>query len=206
MLTGFCWKSRSAAPQLWTRWSSAPSGFRAEFGSVVNALTFAVELQQAMEERNAVQGENLCVRYHAGINLWDMVVSENDVVGDGVNVAVRLHGLAKPGGIRISETVHQHVHRQLPLVYEEAGSHQLKESPGLIATYRVTAARDSPRRLATGAFQPSLAVLPFANLSGDPEQNYFSDGFTEGISATLSKISTFFFVSRGLDSITRVVS
>lgn len=182
------------------------SGFLAEFGSVVNAVTFAVDLQQAMEERNAARGEHLGVRYRIGINLWDMVVSENDVVGDGVNVAVRLHGLAEPGGIRISETVHQHVHRQLPLVYEEAGSHQLKESPGLIATYRVRAQRYDQRRLATGAFQSSIAVLPFANLSGDPEQNYFSDGFTEGVSARLSKISALFVVYRGLDFITRGAS
>lgn len=165
------------------------SGFLAEFGSVVNAVTFAVDLQQAMEECNSGKEEDHSVRYRIGINLWDMLVSGNDVVGDGVNVAVRLHDLAEPGGIRISETVHQHVHRQLPLVYEDAGRHQLKESPGLIPTYRVTAERENAHRHAAGSFRASLAVLPFANLSGDPELNYFSDGFTEGISATLSKIS-----------------
>lgn len=182
-------------------------GFEVEFGSVVNAVQFAVDLQQSVDRRNAELSEEHRQRFRIGINLWDMFVEGNDVFGDGVNVANRLQSVAEPGSIMITETVHEHVHRHLPLIFEDAGSRQLKDAPGLIPTFRVTSRRLAESvHSAAQAVQASVAVLPFVNVSEDPEQDYLSDGLTEGIAARLSRISALFVVSRNLGFTVKSIS
>jgi len=173
-------------------------GFLAEFGSVVNAVSFAAEMQQASEARNANIPEDRRMSFRIGINLSDVIIDQNDVFGEGVNVASRLQAIAEPGSIFLSDSVYQHVHRQLQLSFEDAGKRQLKDTSGLTQTWRVAtgASGGQPRRRGSDAHQASIAVLPFVNMSGDPEQDYFSDGITEDIITDLSKISALFVVSR----------
>lgn len=172
-------------------------GFLAEFTSVVNAVTFATEMQQASEARNANLPEDRRMSFRIGINLSDVIIDQNDVFGEGVNVASRLQAIAEPGSIFISESVHQHVHRQIPLAFEDAGKRQLKDTSGLTQAWRVLAGtQGAGRRRGGDGHQASVAVLPFVNMSGDPEQDYFSDGITEDIITDLSKISALFVISR----------
>jgi len=174
-------------------------GFLAEFASVVNAVHFAIDLQNATDSRNETLTEDQRMRFRIGINLSDVIADANDVYGDGVNVAARLESLAEPGGICISETVYQHVRRQMTYSFEDIGNRKLKNISGDVHVYRVTMAHTTSsavRRKVRGSHQASIVVLPFTNMSGDPEQNYFSDGVTEDIITDLSKISSLFVVAR----------
>ena len=171
-------------------------GFLAEFGSPVNAVTFAVDMQQASEARNANLPEDRRMSFRIGINLSEVIVEQNDVFGEGVNVASRLQAIAEPGSIFISESVYQQVQHQLALNFENAGKRQLKDTSGLTQAWRTGADTATARRRGHDSHQASVAVLPFINMSGDPEQDYFSDGITEDIITDLSKISALFVVSR----------
>jgi adenylate cyclase len=172
-------------------------GFLAEFPSVVNAVACAATIQRRMRERNLGVPADRRIEFRMGINLGDVIVEAEDIYGDGVNVAARLEGLAKPGGIAVSRAVKENVGNRLDLVFEDLGEQSLKNIDRPVRVYSVTL--DSPpARRANGAQieKPSIAVLPFDNMSGDPEQEYFSDGITEDIITDLSKISGLFVVAR----------
>jgi adenylate cyclase len=134
-----------------------------------------------------------------GINLGDVIVEGDDLYGDGVNLAARLETLAEPGGICISETAHQHVINRLPLAYHDMGAQTVKNFVKPVRAYRVAEAGTAPepdtRRIAPGE-KPSIVVLPFANMSGDPEQEFFADGLTEDIITELSRFHGLFVISR----------
>jgi adenylate cyclase len=176
-----------------------------EFGSVVDAVASAAEIQQAMVAAEPNIPEDRRVRFRIGINLGDIMIDDDDIYGDGVNVAARLQLLAPPGGIAVSATVREHVGSKLAIAFEDIGEHAVKniERPVRVYCARLhdTAAAPAKRAPegnghARAGERPSVAVLPFLNMSGDPEQEYFSDGISEDIITDLSKISGLFVVAR----------
>lgn len=171
--------------------------FLAEFVSVVNAVSFATEVQKSFAASNANHSGDHQVSFRIGVDLWDTIVGQKDIFDECVRVAVQLQALAEPGSILVSETVYQHAHRHLPLRFRDAGKHRLTEISGAISAYRVEiSASPQTENLRGEHFQSSIAVLPFVNLSSDPEQDYLSDGIADDITATLSAISALFVISR----------
>ena len=148
-------------------------GFLVEFASVVDAVRCAIAMQQAMPERNtSIEADNR-IELRIGINLGDVIVEDGDIFGDGVNVAARLEGLAEPRAVCVSNTVYEHVRDRLPYAFEDMGEQHIKNIARPVRVYRVrpetaTAATPSGAALALPD-KPSIAVLPFANMSGDPE-------------------------------------
>ena len=177
-------------------------GMLIEFPSVVNAVECATEIQREMPVRNASVMEDRRIEFRIGINLGDVIVDDDDIFGDGVNVAARLESVAKPGGIAVSQSVRDNVGNRLDLVFEDIGDQQLKNIEFPVRVYNVLLG-DAPSRSQNAALavvadadKPSIAVLPFNNMSGDPEQEYFSDGISEDIITDLSKVSGLFVVGR----------
>lgn len=177
-------------------------GMLVEFPSVVSAVACAAELQSGMQDRNEHVPRDRRIEFRIGINLGDVIVEGDDIFGDGVNVAARLEGIAEPNGIAISHSVRDHVGNRLDLAFEDMGEQSLKNIERPVRVYRVSlnAAHVSRRgdagRQAEHLEKPAIAVLPFNNMSGDPEQEYFSDGITEDIITDLSKVSGLFVVAR----------
>src|SRR5207248_5608733 len=178
-------------------------GMLVEFPSVVNAVACAADVQRGMRDRNAGVPQERRIEFRIGVNLGDVIVEGKDIFGDGVNVAARLESIAKPGGITISGSVRDHVGNRLDLAFEDMGEQTLKNIERPIRVYSVSL--NSPGTLNTEGTasagqeqleRPSIAVLPFNNMSGDPEQEYFSDGITEDIITDLSKVSGLFVVAR----------
>jgi TolB-like protein/class 3 adenylate cyclase/cytochrome c-type biogenesis protein CcmH/NrfG len=225
---------------------STGDGVLVEFPSVVDALCCAVTIQLAMPEREAASPEENRIAYRIGINLGDIIIEDDDIYGDGVNVAARLEALAEPGGICVSRTVVDHVRGKVTSDFEDLGEQQVKNIPEPVHVFRVLMQPEAARKSASEsrrmawwrspaagmvgvvavlaiaavgimvwrpwapdvepasvermAFalpdKPSLAVLPFDNMSGDPEQEYFADGMTEDLITDLSKISGLFVIAR----------
>jgi TolB-like protein/class 3 adenylate cyclase len=177
-------------------------GVLVEFGSVVDAVRCAVAVQQAMPERNTDLAADDRIELRIGINLGDVIVEGDDLYGDGVNIAARIEALADAGGVFISNTVHDHVRDRLPFVFEDLGEQQVKNIARPVRVYRVrdVATAKSPSAPAPSVLplpdKPSIAVLPFANMSGDPEQEYFADGMVEEIITALSRIRWLFVIAR----------
>jgi TolB-like protein len=175
-------------------------GLLIEFGSVVDALRCAAEMQASMAESNAALPPDRRVEFRIGINVGDIVVEDGDIFGDGVNVAARLEGLAEPGGICISARVQEDAAGKLDLAFEDMGEQSLKNITRPVRAYRVVAAAGAASTRAPPALplpdKPSIAVLPFANMSGDPEQEYFADGMVEEIITALSRIRWLFVIAR----------
>ena len=219
-------------------------GLLVEFGSVVDAVQCAISVQRAMVDREADVPEDRRIRYRIGVNLGDIVIEDDDIFGDGVNIAARLEGLAEPGGICISGTAYDQLKQKVDVGYEFLGEQQVKNIAGPVPVYRVLldpaeagkvivakrsaptwwrwaagsagvllvlvvaglvwwqpwVARVEPASEAKMAFplpdKPSIAVLPFNNLSSDPEQDFLVDGLTENIISALSKVSEMFVIAR----------
>ncbi len=176
-------------------------GLLAEFPSVVEAVECGVEIQRAMVGRNTDVAPDRRIEFRVGINLGDVIVEDDDLYGDGVNVAARLEGLAEPGGITVSGTVHEHVGNRLDLPFEDLGEHKVKNIAKPVRIYRVRwSAGESTTAAPTAAAatddRPAVAVLPFTNMSGDPEQEYFSDGLTEDIITALAHWRSFPVIAR----------
>ena len=170
-----------------------------EFTSVVDAVSFAVEVQQAIAARNDGVADDRQITYRIGINIGDIIVDGDDIYGDGVNIAARLEGLAAPGGICISAKVHEEVRTKLPVAFEDMGLKTVKNIPAPIHVYGVAdGGRPTAHDASTPALpgKPSVAVLPFTNMSGDPEQEDFSDGITEDIITELSRFRSLFVIAR----------
>jgi adenylate cyclase len=170
-------------------------GVLVEFASAVNAVECAVELQKRMAAANDEVSEQRRIVLRIGINLGDVIVEGGDIYGDGVNVAARLQEIAEPGGICVSASVRDQVRTKVALGFDDLGECQLKNIAAPVPVYRVGSSffAAAPPSLPD---KPSIAVLPFGNLSGDPEQQYFSDGITEDIITELSRFHSLFVISR----------
>jgi adenylate cyclase len=173
-------------------------GALVEFGSVVAAVNCAMAIQEATTRAEAEYADAKCIRYRIGINLGEVIVEGDDIYGDGVNVAARLQALAPVGGVTVSLTVRDQVAGKTSCTFEDLGEHTVKNIGRPIRVFAVHPAgnnehrepgTEAPRRL-------SICVLPFANMSGDPEQEYFSDGITEDIITDLSKVSALWITAR----------
>jgi adenylate cyclase len=163
-------------------------GLLAEFTSVVDAVRCAVETQRAMVDRESEVPEDRRIRFRIGVNLGDVIAEADDIFGDGVNIAARLEALAEPGGICLSRVVRDQVRDRLDYNFEDMGEQQVKNIARPVRAYRVgdRAARiEQPVPVTPPPLslpdKPSIAVLPFQNMSGDPEQEYFADGMVEEI-------------------------
>src|SRR6202521_348622 len=174
-------------------------GLLVEFSSVVDALRCATQIQRGMAEGNSAVPADGQIEFRIGIHQGDVVVEDGDIFGDGVNVAARLEGLAEPGGICVSARVQEDTAGKLALVFEDMGEQELKNIARPLRVYRIqTGAPASESRQAPLSLpdKPSIAVLPFANMSGDPEQEYFADGMVEEIITALSRIRWLFVIAR----------
>ena len=180
---------------------TAGDGILAEFSSVVSAAECAVAIQRTMEERNAGVEEARRMRFRIGINQGDVVFDEARVYGDGVNVAARLENLAEPGGICISRRVYEDINGKIKLAFVDLGEQQLKNIAQPVRVYRASVERLPVAQVTKKPTlvlpeKPSIAVLPFENMSGNPEQEYFVDGLVEDITTSLCCIPSLFVIAR----------
>jgi adenylate cyclase len=182
-------------------------GVLAEFASVVDAVRCAGEIQHAMADRDLDLAEEQRLRFRIGVNLGDVIVDGGDIYGDGVNIAVRLEGLAAPGTICVSGTVRDHIGGRLPYAFEDLGEQSVKNIARPVRVYAVcpegmaglpTASVSSAVSSSPPVAAPrlSIVVLPFTNLSNDPEQQYFADGLAEDLTTDLSRLANLFVISR----------
>jgi len=182
-------------------------GLLVEFASAVDAARCAAEIQRGMAGQNADAAESNRFEFRIGIHLGDIIIADNDIFGDGVNIAVRLEGIAEPGGICISDDAHRQVRGKVDIPFDDMGSQTLKNIAEPMRVWRMRisgeAASASPQSGFFGPLQsrpfpdkPSIAVLPFQNMSGDPEQEYFADGIAEDVLTTLSKIQELLVIAR----------
>jgi adenylate cyclase len=176
-------------------------GLLVEFASVVDAVRCAVEVQREMAARNAAVPVARRIEFRMGVNVGDIIIEDGDIFGDGVNIAARLEALAEPGGICISAAAHEQVRDRLDIAFDDLGERQVKNITRPVRTYRIALDATSRAALPAGAplplpDKPSIAVLPFQNMSGDPEQEYFVDGMVEDIITGLSRIKWLFVIAR----------
>jgi adenylate cyclase len=177
-------------------------GVLVEFASAVDAVTCAIEIQRQLRERDASGSEDYAIRFRIGINVGDIIIEGDDILGDGVNIAARIEGIAEPGGICLSNAAYDQVRDKLKEKFVDQGEQALKNIARPVRVYRVDLASTTPsapepqRPKPAQPDKPSIAVLAFDNMSGDPDQEYFSDGITEDIITSLSKNRGIFVIAR----------
>src|SRR5216684_5942593 len=181
-------------------------GALVEFASVVDAVRCADEIQRGMAEQNIDVPLAKRIEFRIGIHIGDIIIADDDIFGDGVNIAVRLEGIAEPGGISISDDAHRQVRGKVDLAFEDIGEQSLRNIAEPMRVWRVPNGRAAPtvaNRLPVDDAEPlalpdkpSIAVLPFHNMSGDPDQEYFADGMVEDIITALSRFHNLFVVAR----------
>jgi len=186
--------------------NTAGDSVLAEFGSAVDAIECAVEAQTAFDEANSSVAPDRRINFRIGVHIGEVMVRAGDLFGDGVNIAARLQSIAKPGGVCISSATYDQVRKVLPMTFVDLGVQQVKNIQDPIRAYQVGATSEtreaSPARFVEAEGppplpdKPSVAVLPFENMSGDPEQEYFADGMVEEIITALSRFKWLFVIAR----------
>jgi adenylate cyclase len=182
-------------------------GMLIEFASAVDAVRGAVEIQRSMAEQNAAVPPDQRIEFRIGIHIGDVIFDDNDIFGDGVNIAARLEGIAEPGGVCMSDDAYRQVRGKVEIACEDMGQQALKNIAEPMRAWRVRPTGQTPSAVKSGSAvsqppelplpdKPSLAVLPFQNMSGDPEQEYFADGIVEEIITALSRFKALFVIAR----------
>jgi len=182
-------------------------GMLVEFASAVDAARCAVEVQRGMVVHSADVAQDLRIEFRIGIHVGDIIIDDNDIFGDGVNIAARLEGIAEPGGVCISDDAQRQIRGKIDIAFEDMGSQTLKNIIEPMRAWRMQVgsaeAEALPKDVFAGSGQPlalpdkpSIAVLPFQNMSGDPEQEYFADGMVEDVTTGLSRIKWLFVIAR----------
>jgi adenylate cyclase len=181
-------------------------GALVEFASVVDAVRCADEIQRGVAEQNTDVPHDKRIEFRIGVHVGDIIIADDDIFGDGVNIAVRLEGIAEPGGICISDDAHRQVRGKVENTFEDMGSQDLKNIAEPMRVWRVPNGRAVPalqNRLPVDDAEPlalpdkpSIAVLPFQNMSGDPDQDYFADGMVDEITTALSRFKSLFVIAR----------
>jgi len=186
--------------------NTAGDSVLAGFGSAVDAVQCAVEAQTALAEANSSLTPDRRISFRIGVHIGDVMIRAGDLFGDGVNIAARLQSIAKPGGVCISSVTYDQVRKVLPMTFVDIGAQQVKNIQEPIRAYRVGAPNEAREVAQTRVAEadnppplpdkPSIAVLPFQNMSGDPEQEYFADGMVEEIITALSRFKSLFVIAR----------
>jgi adenylate cyclase len=182
-------------------------GMLVEFASAVDAARCAVEVQRGMAKQNANTPQDRRIEFRIGIHVGDIIIDEDDIFGDCVNIAARLEGIAKPGGICISDDAYRQVRGKIDIIYDDMGLQALKniaepmrawsvQSGNKLASTPAAKASPVPNQPLPLPDKPSIAVLPFQNTSGDPQQEYFADGMVEDIITALSRFKLLFVIAR----------
>jgi adenylate cyclase len=181
-------------------------GALVEFASVVDAARCAVEIQRGMATQNTDVPQEQRIEFRIGIHLGDIIIDDNDIFGDGVNIAARLEGIAEPGGVCISDDAHRQMRGKADIAFDDMGSQSLKNIADPMRAWRVRIADEAASAVQSGSSpveqalalpdKPSIAVLPFENMSGDPEQDYFADGMVDDITTALSRFKLLFVIAR----------
>jgi adenylate cyclase len=180
-------------------------GVLIEFASAVDAVRCSVEIQLGMVDRNASVPQDKRIELRIGIHIGDVIIEDGDIFGDGVNIAARLEGIAHPGGICISDDAYRQVRGKIDATFQDTGEHELKNIARPVRVYQFHTGEGAAQApVLVLPDKPSIAVLPFQNLSGDPEQEYFADGMVEDIITGLSRIKWLFVIARNSTSFTKV--
>jgi adenylate cyclase len=180
-------------------------GMLAEFASAVDAARCAIEIQREMTQQNAAVPPELRIEFRIGIHIGDIIIDDNDIFGDGVNIAARLEGLAAPGGVCVSDDAHRQIRGKLDVAFDDIGEQTLKNIIEPMRAWQIRIAGEAAAAIGSSAIQvqelalpdkPSIVVLPFDNMSAEPGQDYLADGIVEAITAALSCIRSFFVIAR----------